>query len=106
MMLAMSSGTSTVDRPTVEPVVAISSQTLVQDPVDFARAETFAGKIPGLVADDAGGDRVEARVISRNGEIVLVEVKTIVAGQTTIATLLLQNSEKGWRTRDVFEAEG
>jgi len=76
----------------------------VQDPVDYALAEVRAGRVPGLGRDDNADGAVEGRVLSRNGDIILVEVIRVSGTTKTFATLLLQKMETGWRTRDVFEA--
>ena len=72
------------------------------DPVTFAVAEVSAGRVSGLEESETSG-AVQARVLSRNGEFVLVEVTRESGQNKAYATLLLQKAETGWRTRDVFE---
>lgn len=90
-----------------------------EDPIAFALSEVRSGNVTALGALPFGGDKngpvdgaqvqsqavLDGRVMSRNGDIVLVEVTVSSAGTKTIATLLLQKVESGWRTRDVFDAE-
>ena len=75
-----------------------------EDPVGYAIAEVQAGRVIGLEDDSSSSAVVEGKVLSRNGEIVLVEVTRVAGDKKTFATLLLQKMEGGWRTRDVFDA--
>ena len=90
------------------------------DPIAFAVSEVRSGRVPTLREMQPAGDKevpsqgaengpqsaLDGRVVSRNGDIVLVELTLTAAGKTTIATLLLQKVESGWRTRDVFDSAG
>jgi hypothetical protein len=81
------------------------------DPIHYAIAEVTAGRVhlEGMTnsGERAGHETVDGtvdgRVVSRSGDIVLVEVSLTTAETKTFATLLLQEEEGGWRTRDVFE---
>lgn len=125
-------GTTSTQGPVTRDNVPIDSVP-TEDPVAFALAQAHAGKISSLmdamnseavtgtrtrtrtsestsadatdsVAAQNEGVEVQGRIVSRTGDFVLVEVSVIAAGETTIATLLLQSEENGWRTRDVFDA--
>jgi hypothetical protein len=79
------------------------------DAVSFALEEVREGR-GGIVLGDSAGRidpaDITARVVSRNGTIALVELRSANGDKKTFATLLLQKTETGWRTRDVFESEG
>ena len=84
---------------------------VIDDPLAFAIAEVHAGRVASLLGTRTGAtsnaaEPVVGRIVSRNGDFVLVEVSATVAGERTIATLLLQRQENGWRTRDVFDPAG
>ena len=74
-----------------------------QDAVEFALASVQAGDVASLVVNPQLGDFVRGRIVRQMGEVVLVEVTVTGRAKTAIATLLLQKSEAGWRTRDVFD---
>ena len=86
----------------------VEADALVEaDAVTYAIAEVTSGRAgdAGMDNDGAGviDGAVSGRVVSRNGDIVLVEVSMAKADTKTFATLLLQKTEGGWRTRDVFD---
>jgi hypothetical protein len=74
------------------------------DPVDFAVHAIGAGDVAALSPLVSETSALEGRVLSRNGEFVLIEMTILTEGKTTIATLLVQGTESGWRTREVFES--
>jgi hypothetical protein len=82
-----------------EPLVAASEPE--QAAVDFV----LSGQVEGVVIDaDKSKTKLTAHVVSRSGEIVLVEVQEEKEGNlTTFATLLLQKSGATWRIRQVFD---
>lgn len=72
-----------------------------QAAIDFV----FSGQVDGVVVgQDVTRENLSAHVVSRSGEIVLVEVQQEAEGNlTTFATLLLQKSGATWRIRQVFD---
>lgn len=87
--------------------LAVSGAPTKEDPIDYAIAEVAAGRVH-LEGMTTKGElfrdgTIDGRVVSRSGDIVLVEVSLTISETKTFATLLLQDEEGGWRTRDVFE---
>lgn len=72
-----------------------------QAAIDFV----LSGQIKGVsVTPTTTRENLSAHVVSRSGEIVLVEVQEEAEGNlTTFATLLLQKSGATWRIRQVFD---
>lgn len=72
-----------------------------QAAIDFV----LSGQIEGVsVTLTTTRENLSAHVVSRSGEIVLVEVQEEAEGNlTTFATLLLQKSGATWRIRQVFD---
>ncbi|MBA8828576.1 hypothetical protein [Alpinimonas psychrophila] len=92
-------------------VGTMGADKVIGDPLAFAIAEVHAGRVASLLGTRTGAtsnaaEPVVGRIVSRNGDFVLVEVSATVSGERTIATLLLQKQENGWRTRDVFDPAG
>jgi hypothetical protein len=87
------------DAHSEKPLVAASEPE--QAAIDFV----LTGQVEGVVIDaDVSKDKITAHVVSRSGEIVLVEVQEENEGNlTTFATLLLQKSGATWRIRQVFD---
>ncbi len=90
---------------TTNPSIA-QSQTADQ----FAVFQARAGHVPSVVGAVLAGGTVTASIVRETGDISLVELTVEGAsqgeqgltGETTVATLLLQREEAGWRLRDIF----
>lgn len=76
-----------------------------QEPEIAAIDFVFAGEVEGITIENGlSRDELTAHIVSRSGEIVLVEVQRNQAGNlTTFATLLLQKSGATWRIRQVYD---
>lgn len=75
------------------------------EPEQAAIDYVLSGQIEGVsVTSTTTRENLSAHVVSRSGEIVLVEVQEESGGNlTTFATLLLQKSGATWRIRQVFD---
>lgn len=64
------------------------------------------GDVPGINAPEGlTEDALSAVVVSRSGEIVLVDIHLMAeGGLTTFATLLLQKTGTTWRIREVYDS--
>jgi hypothetical protein len=65
------------------------------------------GDVPGIDAPEGlSEDSLSAVVVSRSGEIVLVDIHLMAeGGLTTFATLLLQKTGTTWRIREVYDPQ-
>lgn len=82
-----------------------SSTVATGEPEQAALDFVLSGQVEGVtVSDEISSQQLSAHVVSRSGEIVLVEVQLDAAGSlTTFATLLLQKTGATWRIRQVFD---
>lgn len=82
-----------------EPPITVSEPE--QAAIDFV----LSGQVEGAsINAEVSQATLTSHVVSRSGEIVLVEVQQEIEGNlTTFATLLLQKSGAAWRIRQVFD---
>lgn len=92
-----------VSLPTEDP--STEAPQSASEPEQAAIDFVFSGQVEGVaVGQDVTRENLSAHVVSRSGEIVLVEVQEEAEGNlTTFATLLLQKSGATWRIRQVFD---
>ena len=98
---------STQSLETFSTPAPVNATPLVQTAEEAAIEFVYSGAaaMPMTLDDVAVGD-LTAVVMSRSGDLVLVEVtQKNSAEMTKIATLLLQKTEATWRIREVFDSQ-
>lgn len=103
-LVGIPSGNNEQESPTAA-VVTAESATTAYEPEQAALDFVLAGQVEGIsVGSGLTRSDLSAHIVSRSGDIVLVEVQQDMAGSlTTFATLLLQKSGATWRIRQVFD---
>lgn len=102
---ALPESTQTIAPQEISSTEFSSEQQQLVEPTDAAIEFVVTGQIPGLtIPEGTSRDSIQATVVSKSGEIVLVDVQArFEGGLTTFATLLLQKSGTAWRIREVFD---
>lgn len=101
----------TTGGPSSSTPVDVVANTEAEDPDVLLSPEEAAlnfvtqGDVPGINAPEGlTEDALSAVVVSRSGEIVLVDIHLMAeGGLTTFATLLLQKAGTTWRIREVYD---